>query len=191
MTKLKRINLASASAQFDNKFNKQAKDVDSDVMSNRKFIAPSIAWIWFWIVSASAVISALVETYQLIQINSGRAIVPPLVCVLVILLARMMYECIVVFFAIENNTRKSRDYSEKNAKTQIESNNVLSAIRDALMRIEAKMDSPCENKADTSAGIVVHCPHCRSEMELPSAVQVGQNICCPVCGKKFQYVVGV
>ena len=190
MAKAKGFNLAAASARFDGEFGKKSgTGLGSDAMSNRKFIAPKLALIWFWLFSIVSVLTALVLVCTILQESpSFSAILPLILCVLGILAARVVYECIVVLFAIEKNTRKTRDLNEKGLKAQIEGNNALIGIRDTLLRIEEKMDSRGETAAPAEDGIVVECPHCGSTIRLPNDIQNGQNVRCSSCGNKFQYV---
>lgn len=192
MAKMKGINLAAAAARFDGEFKKQRKSLGSDVMARRNFIAPGVALAWFWLVSICAVIWAIIVTIMIIN-DGGRnvpvfmAVGPIVASVLIVLIARVIYECIVILFAIEQNTRQGRDFGEMNMKAQSEGCDTLADIRDALLRIEEKMDSRGETTASADDGIVVECPHCGSTIRLPNDIQNGQNARCSSCGNKFQY----
>ena len=194
MAKIKGINLAAAAARFDGELKKQGKGLGSDVMARRNFIAPGVALAWFWLVSISAVIWAAIVTIMIID-DGGRnvpvfmAVAPIVVSVLIVLIARVIYECIVILFAIEQNTRQGRDFGEMNMKAQLEVCDTLADIRDALLRIEERMDSKSETAtAAEDDGIVVECPHCGSTIRLPNDIQNGQNVRCSSCGNKFQYL---
>ena len=191
MAKMKGINLAAAAARFDGEFKKQRKSLGSDVMARRNFIAPGVALAWFWFVSISAVIWAAIVTFMIIT-DGGRnvpvfmAVGPIVVSVLIVLIARVIYECIVILFAIEQNTRQGRDFGKMNMKAQSEMCDTLADIRDALLRIEERIDSKGETVV-ADDGIVVECPHCGSTVRLPNDIQNGQNVRCSSCGNKFQY----
>lgn len=191
MTKIKGINLAAAAARLDGEFQKHGNGLGSDVLARRNFIAPGVALTCFWLVSICAVIWAAIITIMIIA-DGGRnvpvfmAFGPIVVGVLVVLTARVIYECIVILFAIEQSTRESRDFGEKSLKAQSEVCDTLADIRDELLRIEERIDSKGETVV-ADDGIVVECPHCGSTVRLPNDIQNGQNVRCSSCGNKFQY----